>query len=96
MAQGSGESWKTTLTWAFRSRRVVTPEGLRPATVLVKAGQILRVADWNDVPAAAHLRDYGDHVLLPGLVDTHVHINDRAALTGRDSRPRPRPPRLAG
>jgi allantoinase len=76
MAQGAGESWKSTLTWAFRSTRVVTPEGLRPATVLVKAGRIVAVADWNDVSASAHLRDYGDYVLMPGLVDTHVHINE--------------------
>lgn len=64
------------LTWAFRSTRVVTPEGLRPATVLVKAGKIFEVAAWEDPPADAHLRDLGDHVLLPGLVDTHVHINE--------------------
>jgi allantoinase len=76
MAQGSGESWKTTLTWAFRSQRVVTPEGLREATILVKGDRIIEVAEWDDVPASAHLRDYGDHVLLPGLVDTHVHINE--------------------
>jgi allantoinase len=76
MAQGANESWKSTLTWAFRSTRVVTTNGLRPATVLVKAGRIVEVADWNNVPAAAHLRDYGDYVLLPGLVDTHVHINE--------------------
>jgi allantoinase len=76
MAQGTNESWKSTLTWAFRSTRVVTPDGLRPAAVLVRAGRIVNVADWNDVPASAHLRDYGDYVLLPGLVDTHVHINE--------------------
>lgn len=68
--------WKSTLTWAFRSTRVVTPDGLRPATVLVKAGRITEVAAWEDVPAMAHLRDYGDYVLMPGLVDTHVHINE--------------------
>jgi allantoinase len=72
----SDQSWKSQLTWAFRSTRVVTPEGLRPATVLVKAGRIIEVATWESVPADAHLRDYGDYVLLPGLVDTHVHINE--------------------
>ena len=70
------QSWKSTLTWAFRSTRVVTPEGTRPATILVKQGRILEVAPWDNVPSDAHLRDYGDYVLLPGLVDTHVHIND--------------------
>jgi allantoinase len=76
MAHATDESWKSTLTWAFRSTRVVTPDGLRAATVLVKAGRILELAAWENVPASAHLRDYGDYVILPGLVDTHVHIND--------------------
>jgi allantoinase len=31
---------------------------------------------WNDVPKAESLLDFGDHLLLPGLVDSHVHIND--------------------
>jgi len=70
------QGWKSTLTWAFRSTRVVTAEGLRPATVLVKAGRVVEVAAWENVPATAHLRDYGDYVLMPGLVDTHVHINE--------------------
>ena len=76
MAQGDEESWKTTLTWAFRSKRVVTSEGVRPATVLVKAGKIVEIAPWESPPSDAHLRDFGDHVMLPGLVDTHVHINE--------------------
>jgi len=76
MAQGAEESWKSALTWAFRSTRVVTAEGLRPATVLVVGGKIVAIAAWEDPPAYAHLRDCGDHVILPGLVDTHVHIND--------------------
>jgi allantoinase len=76
MAHSSKDGWKSTLTWAFRSTRVMTADGLRPATVLVKAGKIVDVADWEEVPAAAHLRDYSDYVLLPGLVDTHVHINE--------------------
>jgi len=76
MAQVSGESWQSGSTQAFRSTRVATPEGVRPATVLVETGQIVEVAGWSNVPASAHLRDYGDSVLMPGLVDTHIHINE--------------------
>ena len=76
MAQASGESPQSGSTQAFRSTRVVTPEGVRPATVLVETGRIVRVAGWSDAPASAQRRDYGDSVLMPGLVDTHVHINE--------------------
>jgi len=61
---------------AFRSTRVLTPGGLVPATLLVEQERIAEVRLWNDVPAAALLRDFGDCVLLPGLVDSHVHINE--------------------
>ncbi len=76
------DTWKSNLVWVFRSSRVLTQEGLRPASVLVRSGRILDVVDWSDVPAHAQLRDYADHVLLPGLVDTHVHINDAGDLHG--------------
>jgi allantoinase len=76
MAQGSEEIRQSTLTWAFRSTRVVTPEGVRPAAIVVRAGRIVEVANWDGVPATVQLRDYGSHVLLPGLVDTHVHMNE--------------------
>ncbi len=78
----AADNWKSSLIWAFRSTRVLTPDGLRPAAVLVRSGRIVDVVDWENVPADAHLRDYGDHVLLPGLVDTHVHINDAGDLDG--------------
>jgi allantoinase len=61
---------------AFRSTRVLTPQGLAPATLLVESEHIAEVRSWNDVPAAAQLRDFGDRILLPGLVDSHVHINE--------------------
>lgn len=61
---------------AFRSTRVVTPAGVRPATVIADSGRIKSVAAWNEVPHGALLHDFGNHVLLPGLVDTHVHINE--------------------
>ncbi|MFJ7420626.1 allantoinase AllB [Streptomyces uncialis] len=61
----------------LRSTRVVTPEGTRPASVAVRDGRIARVLPYDtSVPAGARHEDLGDDVLLPGLVDTHVHIND--------------------
>jgi allantoinase len=42
----------------------------------VENERIAEVRGWSDVPAASILRDFGDSVLLPGLVDPHVHINE--------------------
>jgi allantoinase len=61
---------------AFLSRRVVTPEGLRPAAVLVDGEQIRAVVELDDVPMSAVKQDFGEAALLPGLVDSHVHINE--------------------
>ncbi len=71
----SGES-NVSMSQAFRSTRVLTPQGLAPATVMVEGERIVEVRGWADVPSGAILRDLGDFVLLPGLVDTHVHINE--------------------
>lgn len=61
----------------LRSTRVVTPEGTRPAAVAVAGGTIDAVVPYEtEVPAGVRLEDLGDDVLLPGLVDTHVHVND--------------------
>ncbi|MCB5908150.1 allantoinase AllB [Streptomyces pinistramenti] len=61
----------------LRSTRVVTPQGTRAASVTVTDGKIAAVLPHDAaVPAGARVEDLGDDVLLPGLVDTHVHVND--------------------
>lgn len=61
----------------LRSSRVITPDGTRPASVAVAGGVIEAVLPYDaEVPAGARLEDFGDDVLLPGLVDCHVHVND--------------------
>jgi len=75
----SGES-KLSMSQAFRSTRVLAPQGLKPATLVVEDERIADVGAWDDVHAADQLHDYCDSILLPGQVDTHVHINE----PGRD------------
>jgi allantoinase len=60
----------------IRGRRVVTPEGTRPAAIHVADGRIARVAQFTDVPRGAEVIEAGDLLVLPGLVDTHVHVNE--------------------
>ena len=59
-----------------RSRRVVTPEGVRAAAVVVEKGRIAAVLDLASARPAGAVVDRGDLVVLPGLVDAHVHINE--------------------
>jgi allantoinase len=58
------------------SERIATPDGVRAAAVFVRDGRIAAVAAHGDRPAGVRIVDVGDRVLLPGLVDTHVHINE--------------------
>ena len=60
---------------AFLSKRVVTPQGVVPGALLVEAGKIVAVCRESEVPRDAEVLDCGEAALLPGLVDTHVHIN---------------------
>ncbi len=61
----------------IRSRRVITPAGERPLSVGVRHGGIAAVEPYDAPLTAARTVDLADdEVLLPGLVDTHVHVNE--------------------
>jgi allantoinase len=59
-----------------RSQRVVLPTGVRPAAIHTRSGRIVAIGEYDDRPAGVPELDVGAHVVFPGLVDTHVHIND--------------------
>jgi allantoinase len=64
---------------AFTANRVVTPQGTHRAALLLEdgtAGMIRAVCSIGDLPADADVIDFGNRALLPGLVDSHVHINE--------------------
>src|SRR5262245_54959835 len=56
------------------SRRVLTPEGIKQAIVLIENGKIAGLA--NNPPSGIPIDDAGDNVVMPGLVDCHVHVNE--------------------
>lgn len=60
--------------YVVRSQRVVTGGTVKPASIHVTDGKIVRVADYDDAPAGAD--NYGELAILPGIVDTHVHLNE--------------------
>jgi len=76
-AGGPGQEAAVVDGQVLRSTRVVTPEGERPAAVAFADGTVTAVLPYDaPLPPGARLTDLGQDVLLPGLVDTHVHVND--------------------
>jgi allantoinase len=59
-----------------RSRRAVLPDGTRPAAVVVDGTSIAAIEDYGTRIDGAADVDLGELALLPGLVDTHVHVNE--------------------
>ncbi|MBK8255212.1 MAG: allantoinase AllB [Polyangiaceae bacterium] len=60
----------------FRSRRVLLEGGLSPACVHVQDGKITDITSHETPGNPAQLVDVGDLLLTPGVVDSHVHINE--------------------
>lgn len=63
-------------TFAVISRRVLTADGSTEAAVVVKNGLVSAITPLSLLPPGISTVDYGDLVVMAGLVDTHVHINE--------------------
>jgi allantoinase len=61
---------------AFIAKRVITPDGIRPSAILIDGERIQAVVSPDQVSDGYKIHDFGDAAILPGLVDSHVHIND--------------------
>ena len=59
-----------------RGKRVVTPAGERAAAIHVRAGVIVAISGFDEIPSDSTVHEASDFVVMPGVVDTHVHINE--------------------
>ena len=72
-----------------RGRRIVFHGAERPATLHIVDGRIAAVRSIDDLPAPGspvEVVDAGDLVVSPGIVDTHVHINEPGRTEWEHSR----------
>jgi allantoinase len=60
----------------LRSKRVVIAEGVKHASVVFEERKILEIGEYAIDAAGAIVIDAGDDYILPGLVDSHVHVNE--------------------
>lgn len=67
--------------FAICSRRVVTPDGERPASIVIHEGRIDALLPYESPPDGLTMIDAQDACVLPGLVDTHVHVNEPGRTT---------------
>jgi len=59
-----------------RGKRVITTEGERAATIYIRGGVIAAISAFDDLREGCPVYEAGDLAVMPGLVDTHVHINE--------------------
>ena len=60
----------------IRGQQVVLPDTIAPRSVHIREERIVFVGDYDDVASGVEVIDVDDDcVVMPGLVDTHVHIN---------------------
>ncbi|KAM8875466.1 allantoinase, mitochondrial isoform 1-T2 [Spinachia spinachia] len=60
---------------AVRSKRVLLGDQVRPAIIVIKDGKIHQILSDTDF-AGGEVLDVGDSVVMPGIVDCHVHVNE--------------------
>ena len=60
----------------IRGRRVVSTGTVAPRSIHIGDGRVVGLGEYDDVVSGCELVEIDDNsVVMPGLVDTHVHIN---------------------
>lgn len=68
------------IAFVLSSRRLVTPDGIVDGALVVQGGRIADIMPRHQLDVLARSGfsafDVGEHAVLPGLVDVHVHVNE--------------------
>jgi len=62
---------------SLQNARVYLDGEVREAGLAVNAGKIVKVAKDVNLPKAVEIVDVGKSIVLPGLIDAHVHLRDQ-------------------
>jgi allantoinase len=63
-------------SFAIHSQQTITPDGVKDATVVISSGIITDILNGSSANFPGELMDVGNKVLMPGIIDPHVHINE--------------------
>ncbi len=62
--------------YSLHSTRVLTSQGIFDATLLIAEGKIISITLGKDEIEGIPFESVGDKVIMPGVIDAHVHINE--------------------
>ena len=62
--------------FAIFSEKCWIDQKLQPATIMVKDGVISQIEKGKTKPSTGVFEDVGENILMPGVIDAHVHINE--------------------
>ena len=68
---------------ALQSKNIVGSSFHKEGTLLIEDGKIKGIFDSISPNEADIFEDFGDALIMPGLVDTHVHVNEPGEQTGK-------------
>ncbi len=61
----------------IRGQRVVLPDSIAPASIHIDSGRITYISSYDDVASNWEIVEAGESsIVMPGLIDSHVHINE--------------------
>ena len=68
----------------IQNGNVVLPDRVVKASLLVQDGKIAGIFEGGTAPADCQVVDAQGKMVLPGLIDTHVHMTDPGPLNYRE------------